>query len=70
MNKFFNFKIVSLNKKVIKFNKKINITYINNLNQLNKIIKVDDDSYVIDLMGISSFFGKLETYYQTKTLNL
>ena len=61
LNKFFNFKIVSLNKKVIKFNKKINIIYVNNLNELNKIIKVDEDSYVIDLMGISSFSWKVRS---------
>lgn len=66
LNKFFKFKIVSLNKKVFKFNKNIKIIYINNLDELNKITKEDGDSYVIDLMGINSFSWKVRNFLSDK----
>ncbi len=66
LNKFFNFKIVSTNKKIFKYNKKIQIIYFNDFYQLNRNIEKSNDNYVIDLMGIDNFSWKMRNYLLRK----
>lgn len=66
LNKFFNFKIISINKEIISLNKNIKIIKIKNLSELIKHTSEMGENYVIDLMGVDLTSWKVRKYLKKK----
>ena len=62
LNKFFNFKIISIKKRIINLDKNIKVIQLNSFDELIKNTRETGENYVIDLMGVDRLSWKIRNY--------